>query len=261
MPTFISFPSLKGGVGKSSTAILIANYLAAARYKVLVIDLDMNNSLTFYYLMEESALNTQNKNIAKAMYDDGKIDDNMVQTKKPNISIIPSSLNLADLRAIDTNRLKKKIKESNRIAEFDFVIFDNPPTYDNIVISSMKASDLIITPVNFDQFNFNTTKFLEFKILEELPEKIDRWYLLFNGYNEQASRFPSSIQNQLTTLFRNHFTNIIDISIPKSGLIRKYIDAGTSISRENKQTKKVWSAFDSLGKSLSENDNLDVGVF
>lgn len=261
MPTFISFPSLKGGVGKSATAILVANYLAAARYKVLVIDLDMNNSLTFYYLMEENALNTQNKNIAKAMYDDGKIDDNIIQTKKTNIFIIPSSLNLADLRAIDTNRLKKKIKESSRIPEFDFVLFDNPPTYDNIVISSMKASDLIITPVNFDQFNFNTTKFLEYKILEEIPEKISSWYLLFNGFNEQASRFPQSIQSQITTLFRNNFSNIIDINIPKSGYIRKYIDAGVSISRDNKQTKKVWNAYDALGKSITEDVNLDVGVF
>ena len=47
----ITFSSMKGGVGKSSDAILFANNLAARGYKVLFFDMDTNNSSTIYYCM------------------------------------------------------------------------------------------------------------------------------------------------------------------------------------------------------------------
>lgn len=46
----ICFSSIKGGTGKSSLCILLANYTAAAGYRVLVADLDIQNSATSYYL-------------------------------------------------------------------------------------------------------------------------------------------------------------------------------------------------------------------
>jgi len=46
----ICFSSIKGGTGKSSLCILTANYAASAGYRVLVADLDIQNSVTSYYL-------------------------------------------------------------------------------------------------------------------------------------------------------------------------------------------------------------------
>lgn len=261
MAKYISFPSLKGGVGKSTMLILLANYLAAAGYRIIVIDLDMNNSITFYYLIGEKAFNTKNHNIAKALYDDGKIDDNIIQTQRKNIWIIPSSLNLADLRAMDTKRLSKKFAESERMKEFDFVLIDNPPTYDNIVISSIRASDYIITPINFDQFNINTTKFLEYKIMEEIPEKLNAWYLLYNGFNEQASQFENSIQSQLMSVYQNSFHNILDIKIPKSAAARRHIDTNERISKNRKDTHKLWNAVDGLARLITQEDSKTVESF
>ena len=50
----VSFSSIKGGTGKTSICIHVANYCAAAGYRVLVIDFDVQNSLSFYYLDELS---------------------------------------------------------------------------------------------------------------------------------------------------------------------------------------------------------------
>ena len=61
----VSFSSIKGGTGKTSLCIHVANYCAAAGYKVLVIDFDIQNSLSFYYLDEISA--ADRKNLALAL--------------------------------------------------------------------------------------------------------------------------------------------------------------------------------------------------
>ncbi len=42
---------MKGGVGKSTDAILLANNLAARGFKVLFFDMDTNNSSTIYYTL------------------------------------------------------------------------------------------------------------------------------------------------------------------------------------------------------------------
>ena len=47
----ITVSSIKGGVGKSSVVLLLANNLASRGRKFLVIDTDLNNTVTVYYTM------------------------------------------------------------------------------------------------------------------------------------------------------------------------------------------------------------------
>ena len=44
-----SFTSIKGGTGKTNIVILLANSLATAGKKVVLIDTDLNNSLSFHF--------------------------------------------------------------------------------------------------------------------------------------------------------------------------------------------------------------------
>ena len=60
----VTFSSLKGGVGKSSLTIQTANCLGAAGFKVLVIDMDLNNSVSSYYLDDQTKELIGEKNIA-----------------------------------------------------------------------------------------------------------------------------------------------------------------------------------------------------
>lgn len=102
----ITFSSIKGGVGKSSHVILTASCLAAAGYKVLVIDMDLNNSTTFFFSTEELVKKQQTTNIAAALTrSDNNLQDFIYHTENPDISIIPSSIHLLDLRGISERRL------------------------------------------------------------------------------------------------------------------------------------------------------------
>ena len=91
----VTFSSIKGGVGKSSHVILTANCLAAAGYKVLVIDMDLNNSTTFFYSTKKLAQKQQTKNIAAAITrSETKLPDFVYKTGNQNLDIIPSSIYL-----------------------------------------------------------------------------------------------------------------------------------------------------------------------
>ena len=83
----ITVSSIKGGVGKSSVVLLLANNLAARGRKVLVIDTDLNNTVTVYYTMGIGRIGEicERQNVSLA-FSRGKIDEkNIVQSRRGNV--------------------------------------------------------------------------------------------------------------------------------------------------------------------------------
>ena len=112
----ITLSSLKGGVGKSSITIQLANCLGMAGKKVLVIDMDLNNSVSSYYLTDETKENIGSKNIADALSKTGnKLTDFTVPTQRRNVDLIASSLYLIDLRGLSERRLSQLLPCLERI--------------------------------------------------------------------------------------------------------------------------------------------------
>ncbi|MFZ4388357.1 MAG: ParA family protein, partial [Chthoniobacterales bacterium] len=122
----ICFSSIKGGTGKSSLCILTANYAASAGYRVLVADLDLQNSATSYYL--DSPDLADQHNIATALHSEHLI-ENVIPTNYPGIDLLASSLDLVKLRAIGERTLKRILDTTP--LPYDFLFLDTPPTYDN----------------------------------------------------------------------------------------------------------------------------------
>ena len=108
----VSFSSIKGGTGKTSLCIHVANYCAAAGYKVLVIDFDIQNSLSFYYLDEISV--ADRKNLALALNSRDLV-ANILPSNCFGIDILASSFSLTNLRTIGANTLRRMIAESSQV--------------------------------------------------------------------------------------------------------------------------------------------------
>jgi virC1 protein len=245
-----TFASLKGGTGKSSTTITAASCFAAASKKVLVIDMDINNSVSFYFLQNSNE--SGQKNIAYALQSDN-LSDFIITTKNENIDIIPSSLRLVDLRAMSTSILKRLMTSLNN--RYDAVFIDTAPTYDNIVLNAINAADYIITPINYDQFNFNTSIFLSQKLRLE-TESFDKWFLFFNGYESRYDGNPESLQNQYHLLFSQHDIlgkKLLPVRFPFTRNMRKFADTNEALCNKG-QTEKLHKAVCELCSILLEEE-------
>ncbi len=234
----VTFSSLKGGTGKSSSTILTANCLAAAGKKVLVIDADINNSCSFFYL--PNSKEAEKKNLAFALQGNNLLEFT-IKTENPNIDIIPSSLNLINLRAMSTGLLKSLLPTLDNT--YDVVLCDTAPTYDNIVLNCINASDCVITPVNYNQFDYNTSVFLSQKLRTE-TQIFDDWYLLFNRHEVRYDNNPNSLQNQYLELFKQDSiigSKIVEPKIPNTHSVRKAIDTKETI-KPTGNTEKLYKA-------------------
>ena len=254
----LTVSSIKGGVGKSSVVLLLANNLASRGHKVLVIDMDLNNSITFYYTMgvENAKEKCERQNIVFAMTQTD-LESNIIQTKKSRIDLIPSSLGLCDIRDIEFRRLNKCI---SKLEGYDFILIDTSPTYDNIVQNALYAADYIISPVEFSEFNYNMAVFLLSKIQDELPEKYGNTLLLFNHWQEQCEKYPGSDQYKYMNLFKQDYSDrILDVKLPDAKrVVRHYTDCDELLSINSRKVNvaRMANGINELGTMFSGKDNV-----
>jgi len=227
--TVVSLASIKGGTGKTHIAILVARCLAAAGFKVLLIDCDLNNSLSFHFLGDDLA-KTENLNIATALSDEkNDLNDYIIQTSTPNIWIIASTPYLADLRTLNDKRLKRKIP--GLYGKFDVCIIDCAPTYDNIVLNAVNASDYVITPVLNDLFSYNAAAFFA-NVLPRDTDIDNNWFVLINGYDIRFEESKTGRQHDFISMYRKSFPLTPDPTwLPWTNQIHKLVDYHMPLAR------------------------------
>jgi len=151
MGFIISVINNKGGCGKTTTTVNIADALGKKGKKVLVVDMDSQCNTT-------SKLNS--KNISKSMYDVLNPDNNNVDlnsffypTNYKNVHLIPNlditgSLEPALIESSPDSFFKlREILRNYATQNYDFTIIDNPPNMGTFVLCSLYASDFVIVPI------------------------------------------------------------------------------------------------------------------
>ncbi len=154
----IAILNMKGGVGKTTTAINLA-YILATEYeqRVVLVDADGQANATRTLLPDR-----QYDGLAELLQ--GSVicyDEVVVPTAIPNLSVLPASNSLwaVDLAWITEDRSKAfrglydarvAMEEDNA---FDVMIIDCPPSFSVACISAIRASDCIVIPVLPDSFS------------------------------------------------------------------------------------------------------------
>lgn len=165
----ISIINLKGGVGKTITAINMAHILSDMGYRVLIVDNDKqaNTSKLFgahSYTLPSLAevLTEKNFPVAEAIR----------KTEYKNLDIIPANMNLlrADKEILMDCTRPQQIRLKNALDkvqdEYDFAVIDNAPDLDMGVVNALVASDDVIIPIKVDKFAFDGIEML----LEQVEE-------------------------------------------------------------------------------------------
>ena len=150
MAKVITVINQKGGVGKTTTAHAIGAWLQRTKgKKVLFIDLDQQGNLTY-----ATGASNSNYNSLKLLIN-GSLDAKKIQHTSSGFSVIPSDPMLANIDMILTDtgkeyRLKEALKD---LKDYDYVVIDNPPSMNVIMINALTASDFAIIPAQADIFS------------------------------------------------------------------------------------------------------------
>lgn len=141
----ISFINQKGGTGKTTTCINVGACLANKGYKVLLIDVDPQGSLT-----TSVGIETGDNTLYEILK--GVADVNTVIQVHNNYSVLPTDLRQSGAemelaKEVGAERLIK-LNVINKLADaFDYVLLDCPPALSLFTVMSLAASDGVIIPL------------------------------------------------------------------------------------------------------------------
>lgn len=149
----IACANQKGGVGKTTTVVNLATYLALAGRRVLVLDLDPQGNATSGLGIDRDSLATT---AYDAMVDDRPLDDLVVQTEHAGLDLVPSSIGLAavevELAATPQRerRLARVLRET--AATYDHIFIDCPPSLGLLTVNALTAADAVLIPLQCEYY-------------------------------------------------------------------------------------------------------------
>jgi chromosome partitioning protein len=149
--TRIAVANQKGGVGKTTTAINVATALAATGKHVLVVDIDPQGNAS-------TGLGIDRVRRSRTSYDlllgDTNLSEAAVQTRIPNLSIIPSTVDLtgAEIELIGVEKRMHRLDAALESSRHDFVVIDCPPSLGLLTLNALAAADSLLVPLQCEFF-------------------------------------------------------------------------------------------------------------
>lgn len=179
MTKVISLVNQKGGVGKTTSSINLAAALGQLGKKTLLIDMDPQSNATMGLGLNTSDFD---HDIYEAISSQCEFKDAIKKTKFKNLSIVPSTLNLAGIdlefvrKMMTDNTFQRNDQLKNNLEsikeKYDYIIIDCQPSLGLCTMNALVASDAVIIPVQ-----------CEFYALEGITQLLNSIIMVQNSMN------------------------------------------------------------------------------
>jgi chromosome partitioning protein len=144
----IACTNQKGGVGKTTTVVNLATYLALLGERVLVIDLDPQGNATSGFGVDRTTLQ---RSIYDALVDGAPLADLHVPTPVEGVRIVPSSIALAgaevELASVDGRERRLARALDDERDAWDWILVDCPPSLGILTLNALTGADTVLVPI------------------------------------------------------------------------------------------------------------------
>ncbi len=249
MGQVISLVNQKGGVGKTTTSVNLAAYLASAGKKVLLVDIDPQGNASSALGFR---LGPDDTHIYHALLDPGIFPTIIKNSEISGLHMAPTQNNLAGaaIELVEMSRREYKLRnlldEARKI--YDYIIIDNPPSLGLLTINGLVAADKIIIPVQAEYF-----------ALEGLGQLLKTIYLVQNNLHpeleilgavitmfDKRNRLSESVMRELYQYFPNKIFRSV---IPRNVRLAEAPSHGQSILTYDSYSRGA-RAYDKLAKEI-----------
>jgi chromosome partitioning protein len=232
MGRIIAVTNQKGGVGKTTTSINLSAALAERNKNVLVVDADPQGNTTSGFGIEKNSLETT---IYDLILGQSSINECIIKDVIPNISLIPSNVNLAAAEIELIGVEKKEFilrKEMDWISDkYDFIIIDCPPALSTLTINAMTTAHTVLVPIQCEYYALEGLSQLIHTVnlvKERLNPRLDMEGVVFTMFDSRTNLSSQVVENVKNHLKQRVYNTVIPRNIrlaeaPSYGMpINKY---------------------------------------
>lgn len=249
MANIIAVLNQKGGVGKTTTAINVAAYLAKAGRSVLIVDSDPQGNTT-------SGLGVDKQTISPTLYDvlfsKAEVSNAVKKVGRDNLSLIASNSQLAgaEIELVALPGREYYLKHLLEGLNYDYIIIDCPPSLGLITVNALSAANFVLIPVQ-----------AEYYALEGLSQLLSVIQHVQQGLNPNLNILGilltlydprNGLSGQVKSEIEKHFgSKLFSTVIPRNVRLAEAPSFGKAISEYDKWSKGA-RAYKALAKELEE---------
>ncbi len=212
----IAIANQKGGVGKTTTSINLSASLAAKGKKILVIDTDPQGNTTSGFGIDKNELDNT---IYELILGECSVQDCILKEVIPNVSILPSNVNLAAAEIELIGVEKKEFILKNEIDwvkdQYDYIIIDCPPSLSMLTVNAMTTANTVLVPIQCEYYALEGLSQLIHTVnlvKERLNPELDMEGVVFTMYDSRTN-----LSNQVVDNVKNHLNqNVYNTIIPRN---------------------------------------------
>ena len=249
MARIISVANQKGGVGKTTTTVNVASFLAEKGNRVLIIDIDPQANAGF-------GIGINAEEMPDTIYEVliGQIDikEALFKTDIENLYLIPSNIHLSGAQVDMLDMDNKEFILRNSLLkikdDFDYILIDCPPSLGILTLNSLAAADSVIIPLQCEYYaleGLNQLLRIIAMVQENLNKKLRVEGVVLTMYDSRTN-----LAQQVVSDVREYFSDkVFKTIIPRNVRLSEAPSFGKPINIYDK-TSVGGAAYEKLSEEV-----------